>query len=118
MGSLEEVLAEFRTLHYRDQPSRARPESMLEMFERGRSFRGAVHAFSRGPRGTDVWLLLDEGVPVAAVGKTEGEVITGRAAAEAARKLDSVSFTRLKQDLFDRLLSRAQATPARIRTDT
>ncbi|MBS1263938.1 MAG: hypothetical protein MAG715_01133 [Methanonatronarchaeales archaeon] len=118
MGSLEQLMAEFRTLHYRDRPSGIRPDRMLAMFGKGGSFRGAVHAFSRGTGGTDVWLLLDGGVPVAGIGKKEGEVVAGREALEAARVLDHVSFTRLSEDVFERLFSRGQATPARIRTET
>lgn len=105
------LMKEFRTVHFKERPSRASAGKMLSMFREGGSFRGAVHAYSEGGD-REAWLLLDGGVPVAAVAKRGEDVLVGEDAVELARGLDGISFARLVGGSFESLRQEAQGTPA------
>lgn len=116
--SLYEFVNELQTIYYPDRPARTRPEKMLAMFRRGGSFRGAVHAFKpTAEEKVDVWLLLDKGRPVAAVGRDNDVILVGEAAVRRAEELSQMSFVRLKDTLFETVLSEAQNTEAMIRAE-
>jgi len=111
--SLKGLLRELRTLYFDERPSRATPEKMLSMFERGGKFRGALHAFEEGSN-EEAWLLLEDGEPVAAIGKRGDDVVCGDAAVDLAGELNDLSFKRMDEKLFRSVLSEAHGTKASV----
>lgn len=83
------------------------------MFREGGSFRGAVHVYTPGAEERrDVWILLDEGEPVAAAARRDDEMEVGSDALDMVETLDRMSFVRLNDSMFEEVLSEARGTGA------
>lgn len=83
------------------------------MFREGGTFRGAVHVYTPGAeRRQDVWILIDDGVPVAAAARQDEKMAVGSEALDVVDTLDRLSFVRLNDSMFEDILSEARGTGA------
>lgn len=105
-------VTEMETLHYDESPKRPSPERVMDMFQRGGSFRGAAHAYTTGHRSRDAWVLFDDGEPVAAASRDDDEIEVGPEAVEEAKSMDRMTFTRLKDPIYDSIIEEAEGTAA------